>query len=201
MKDRENSERVATARQAPSLKARISRHLRGPGLAGSGSSPLHLASMDLNYTHEFNGTPAQVAELFRNEAFIDDVAKHAGATEHSVTIDGAVTNLDLTLPAPESIAKFFGKGIKIKQSFSWGSPDADGVHKGTFTVDIVGAPVTVTADATLSPTGEASSRAVYVGELNVKIPLVGKKVEGQVEPMIARAFAGIERRAQAWLAQ
>jgi len=35
----------------------------------------------------------------------------------------------------------------------------------------------------------------------VKIPLVGKKIEAQVEPMIARAFAGIERRAQAWLTQ
>ena len=40
-----------------------------------------------------------------------------------------------------------------------------------------------------------------MGELSVKIPLVGKKVEAQVEPMIARAFAGIERRAQDWLSR
>ena len=75
------------------------------------------------------------------------------------------------------------------------------MRKGNFTVDIAGAPVTVEADATLSPTGPSSSEAVYVGELTVKIPLVGKKVEAQVEPMIARAFAGIERRAQDWLSR
>lgn len=157
--------------------------------------------MDLNYTHVFNGTPTQVAELFRNQEFIEDVAKHAGALEYSVRIDGDVSHLDLSLPAPESLSKFFSKGIKLSQSFSWGEPDVSGTRKGNFTVDVVGAPVTVTADATLVPTGEATSQATYVGELNVKIPLVGNKLEATIEPMIARAFAGIERRAQAWLAQ
>ena len=157
--------------------------------------------MQLNYKHEFNGSPDQVAALFRNEAFIDDVAEHANAIEHTVTIADDATHLDLTLPAPESISKFFGKGIRIKQSFAWGDPDDAGVRKGNFTVDIAGAPVTVEADAALSPTGPSSSEAVYVGELTVKIPLVGKKVEAQVEPMIARAFAGIERRAQDWLSR
>lgn len=157
--------------------------------------------MQLNYKHEFNGSPDQVAALFRNEAFIDDVAKHANAIEHTVNIADDVTHLDLTLPAPESISKFFGKGIRIKQSFTWGEPGDAGVRKGIFTVDIAGAPVSVEADATLSPTGPSSSEAVYVGELSVKIPLVGKKVEAQVEPMIARAFAGIERRAQDWLSR
>ena len=71
--------------------------------------------MQLNYKHEFNGSPDQVAALFRNEAFIDDVAKHANAIEHTVNIADDATHLDLTLPAPESISKFFGKGIRIKQ--------------------------------------------------------------------------------------
>ena len=44
-----------------------------------------------------------MAALFRNEAFIDDVAKHANAIEHTVNIADDVTHLDLTLPAPESI--------------------------------------------------------------------------------------------------
>ena len=39
----------------------------------------------------------------------------------------------------------------------------------------------------------------YEGELKVKIPLVGKKVEAQVEPFIVQAFAGMERRARVWL--
>ncbi|MDO5065962.1 MAG: DUF2505 domain-containing protein [Propionibacteriaceae bacterium] len=157
--------------------------------------------MKLNYRHEFNGTTDEVVALFRNPEFIEDIAKHAGALDHTVSFEGETTHLKLTLPAPDSIAKFFGKGIKIAQSFAWGDPDADGNRQGIFTVDISGAPVAVQANAVLSPTGENTSAAQYDGELEVKIPLVGKKVEAQVEPMIKSAFAGIERRAQAWLSK
>lgn len=155
--------------------------------------------MKLNYRHEFNGTTDEVAALFRNPDFIGDVARHAGATEHTVEIEGETTHLKLVVPAPESIARFFGKGIKLSQSFAWGAPDEAGNRQGKVSVDVAGVPVTVQLGAVLSPTGEAASTAVYDGELEVKIPLVGKKVEEQVEPMIGRAFAGIERRAKAWL--
>ena len=55
----------------------------GPHAIGSSIEPLDygpettatLVPMQLNYKHEFNGSPDQVAALFRNEAFIDDVAK------------------------------------------------------------------------------------------------------------------------------
>lgn len=70
-----------------------------------------------------------------------------------------------------------------------------GVRKGIFTISIAGAPVNVETDATLSPTGPSSSETVYAGELNVKIPLVGKEVKAQVGPMIAHVSAGIKRRA------
>ncbi|MDO5083923.1 DUF2505 domain-containing protein [Arachnia propionica] len=157
--------------------------------------------MKLNYRHEFNGTTDEVVALFRNPEFIDDIARHAGALEHTVDIDGETTHLKLSLPAPESISKFFGKGIKIAQSFAWSQPDEAGNRQGIFTVDIAGAPVAVEANALLSPAGENASVAQYDGELEVKIPLVGKKVEGMVEPMIKSAFAGIERRARAWLSK
>lgn len=160
-----------------------------------------LSAMKLNYRHEFNGSTDEVVALFRNPDFIDDVAKHAGALDHTVSIEGETTHLKLTLPAPDSIAMFFGKGIKIAQSFAWDTPDEVGNRKGVFTVDISGAPVSVEANAVLSPAGENASVADYDGELEVKIPLVGKKVEGQVEPMIKAAFAGIERRARAWLSK
>ena len=35
----------------------------------------------------------------------------------------------------------------------------------------------------------------------MKIPLVGKKVEGLTEPFIRDAFEGLERRAADWLAR
>lgn len=158
-----------------------------------------LSAMKLNYSHEYHGSTDDVVALFRNPEFIEDVAKHAGALEHTVTVEGDTTHLRLTLPAPSAIAPFVGKGIKIAQSFAWGDPDEAGTRRGTVTVDVAGVPVAVEAQGLLSPNGENASTAQYEGDLEVKIPLVGKKVESQVEPMIKSAFAGIERRVNAWL--
>ena len=71
---------------------------------------------------------------------------------------------------------------------------------GTVTVDVVGMPVDVNAQAEMLPK-DGATEGRYTGDLKVKIPLVGKKVEAQVEPFIRDAFAGLERRAADWLSR
>ena len=67
-------------------------------------------------------------------------------------------------------------------------------------MDVPGMPIDVRAKAVISPDGNGA-RGDYSGQLNVKIPLIGKKVEAQVAPFITQAFDGVERRANHWLAQ
>lgn len=156
--------------------------------------------MQLNYRHKYNGTPEQVVALMRNKEFISDVARHAGATSHDVSFEGDVTKLRMTLPVPGDLARFVGGSVDLTQYFSWGEPAADGVRRGSVDVDVKGLPVAVAAKATLRPVGDATE-GDYAGDLNVKLPLVGGKVEKMVAPFIAEAFGGIERRAQDWLAR
>lgn len=66
-------------------------------------------------------------------------------------------------------------------------------------VNVQGAPVAVVATGLLQPTVNNGSRADFRGSLTVRIPLVGRKIEAQVAPMITEAFEGIERRANHWL--
>lgn len=161
-----------------------------------------IVTMHLQFSHQYNGSSDRVVQLMRNPEFIADIASHAGARAHKVRIDGDVANLEMELLAPESMSKFLGRGVKLSQRISWGEPDAQGVRTGTMEIDVKGAPVKVDATGVLSPTGEQSSRAEFEGDLNVKIPLVGKKLESQVlEPMIRDAFAAIERRTNEWLAR
>lgn len=157
--------------------------------------------MHLNFTHQYNGSTDRVVELLRNPEFIRDVASHAGAASSDVRVDGDVVHLDMELPAPASVAKIVGGAVRLTQTMSWGAPDAQGVRQGRMDVDVKGAPVNVDAAGSLHPTGDQSSRADFQGDLNVRIPLVGKKLEAQVAPMITQAFAGIERRANEWLAR
>ena len=159
-----------------------------------------VGSMQFDYTHTYATTPDKVVDLMRTEEFIDDVATHAGAVSHTVAVGPEKTLLAMKLPVPENLAKFVGSTILLEMTFRFQPPAADGSVPGTVDVDVAGLPVDVTARALLTPTG-GTTTAHYAGTLTVKIPLVGRKVEKQVEPFIRDAFGGLERRAAAWLAR
>ena len=156
--------------------------------------------MKLDYVHTYDADPERVVALLRNEDFLTDVAQHAGALEHSVAVNPDNTSLNMALPVPANLAKFVGSSIKINQTFHFEEPRPDGVINGTVTVDVVGMPVDVNAQAEMLPK-DGATEGRYTGDLKVKIPLVGKKVEAQVEPFIRIAFAGLERRAADWLSR
>lgn len=155
--------------------------------------------MKLDYTQAYPAEPARVVELLRNKEFVEDVARHAGATEYDADVraDGS-TKLSMKLPVPEKLPRFVGQSIQLNQIFRFSEVAADGTARGTVDVEVPGMPVEVDAQGLLTPEGERTV-ARYTGELKVKIPLVGKKVEAQVEPFIRQAFDGLERRAADWL--
>lgn len=155
--------------------------------------------MHLSYQHSYPASADDVVALMANPDFLGDVADHAGATSHSVRVEGRTTHMEMALVAPKDITKFVGSSINVTERLTWGDPDAQGVRRGTIEFKVAGLPVNINARAILTPTGPASSRATYEGDLDVKIPLMGKKIEKMVAPNIDDAFAGLERRADHWL--
>lgn len=155
--------------------------------------------MHLSYRHTYDASTDTVVALMANPAFLADVAEHAGATSHDVRVEGATTHMEMSLEAPREVAKFIGNTIRVTQSLTWGDPDGEGVRRGTVDIQVAGVPVNASASALLTPTGPNSCVGTYEGELNVRIPFVGKKVETMVAPSINDAFDGIERRSKEWL--
>ena len=155
--------------------------------------------MHLSYRHTYDASTDAVVALMANPDFLSDVAEHSGATSHDVRVVGATTQMEMALEAPADVARFVGKTIHVTQALAWGPPGADGVRHGTVDIAVAGMPIKISASAVLVPTGPDSSVGTYEGDLNVRIPLVGKKVESLVAPSINDAFDGIERRAQEWL--
>lgn len=157
--------------------------------------------MDLNFHHTYDGSAERVVDLMRTKEFVEDVARHGGAESYDVSIDGEVARLNMALASPPNIAKVVGARVQLTQTMSWGAPDAQGNRPGAIQVEVSGMPVQVNASSTLRPTGAESSEADFQGTLNVRIPLLGRTIEAQIAPMIADAFAGIERRANDWLSR
>lgn len=154
--------------------------------------------MKLAFQQAYPAPPQRVLELLRNDEFIDDVAQHAGAVSHEARVLGDRTELDMELPTPQHVASVVGKTVKLTLAMAFAEPRDDGSVPGTVDVTVPGMPVQAQMTGLLSPRGEETV-GEYNGELKVKIPLVGKKVEAQIEPYVVSAFNGIERRAKVWL--
>ena len=157
--------------------------------------------MQMSFHHSYPGSREEVVALFRNPEFLADMAHHAQATHHEISVTDTHTQLDLTLSPPPQIATFTGSAIHMSQIFRWLQPDETGSRRGTVDVTVAGLPVKVNAQAILRPINASTSEADYHGDLTVKVPLVGRKIEKQIAPMISEAFEGIEHRIRHWLSQ
>ena len=156
--------------------------------------------MKLDYTHTYAAAPERVIALLRDPEFLADVARHAGALEHSSDVTPDAIRLRMRLPVPSQLTKFVGQSVQLQQVFRFEPPRDDDVIVGSVDVDVPGMPVDVNADAEMRPTPEGTTGS-YTGDVKVKIPLVGKKVESLMEPFIREAFDGLERRAADWLSR
>jgi hypothetical protein len=71
----------------------------------------------------------------------------------------------------------------MTQKERWHAPDADGVRRGTMSVDVKGVPATTDATYELRPTDTGTRHSVK-GDMELKIPLIGKKLGGFLSGMI-----------------
>ncbi|NLE96781.1 MAG: DUF2505 domain-containing protein [Propionibacterium sp.] len=154
--------------------------------------------MKLAFQQAFPATPDRVVDLLRNEEFIADVASHAGAKEHSARILADRTELDMEIPTPANVQSVIGKTVKLSLMMQFSGARSDGSIPGSVEVKVPGMPVEAAALGLLTPQ-DGNTVGTYDGELKVKIPLVGKRVEAQIEPFVVAAFRGIEKRAGVWL--
>ena len=105
--------------------------------------------------------------------------------------------VDQTQPAdgiPSFAKKFVGEQIQIVQREAW--KDAS---SATLVVEIPGKPATSRAASTspATPTGRLRPCA---GDIKVKIPMLGGKLEGLIGDLLKKALKSEQRVGRAWLA-
>ncbi len=146
-------------------------------------------SRALSSTLDLPGTPAQVLAVRTSQAWVDLKAErlHDGSTlvERSADPSGAVTTVvsrDLPSGGPGFLERFLPKDGKVVQRETWSVPDATGASRGTWSVEIPGAPARLAGDCSLTPQGDGC-RQLITGAAHVPIPLVGGKAEQYVADM------------------
>lgn len=177
---------------APGGDARAAAGLWGGAIHGR-SEPMHLISRQ-----EFPADPARVHAMVTDEDFLAHAAAELGSVDARVAATSARTAVEASVPSPSEIRAFIGPTLRIVQETTWAEPQTDGRRSGTVTITVPGAPVTLVGSALLAPTA-SGSEITYDGDLTVKVPLLGSRIEAQAAPTILEAFEAQGRVGRAWL--
>ncbi len=154
--------------------------------------------------------PQTVFEMLCDREFQERKCRATGALEYSVDVvrhgDGSATiTTRRTMPTdsfPDFVRSFVGESVQLVEVDTWQPAADDGTRAGTLSVEIAGTPVQMSASLLLAPEGgeRRPGTVQHVdGELKVKVPLVGGKIEKAAEPAIRMAIRTEARVGQDWL--
>jgi hypothetical protein len=155
---------------------------------------------------EYEGSVEQIHRAFSDETYWLERLADSGADEatlDSMSVDGGGVDVVTTqvLRAdrlPAMVTQFHPGDLAIVREEKW-SPVTDG--KATAAVDgsIPGAPVTLSGTAVLAPRENGGSRLEFTVTVEVRIPLVGGKVENFIGSQLVELLIGEQRFTTAWI--
>jgi hypothetical protein len=97
---------------------------------------------------------------------------------------------------PEFVTKIRPGNLEIHRSEKWGGLTGD-TATGTFVADVQGAPAKISGTTTLHVDGTGSSLTVH-GEVEVRIPLLGGRVEEMIAEQLQRLMGKEDGFTQEW---
>lgn len=157
---------------------------------------------------DYEGSVEQVHQAFRDEQYwlarlADSGADYA--TLDSIRLDDgggvAVTTTQILRAdrLPGLVTQFHRGDLEIRRVESW-TGLIDGRAEATVTGSISGAPVSLSGDAQLAP-WDTHARMAFRATVEVRIPLVGGKVENFIGGQLMDLLIAEQRFTTMWIAE
>lgn len=155
---------------------------------------------------DYEGSVEQVHRAFGDERYwlarladsgADDTALDALTVTDAGAIHVITTQVLRADRLPGLVAQFHRGDLRIRREEHW-QPVRDSRSTGTVTGAIPGAPVALSGDATLGPTDSGSRLSVHL-TVEVKVPLVGGKIEGFIGAQLADLLVAEQRFTSVWI--
>ena len=157
----------------------------------------------MKFSHDlaYDAAPEAVAAMLADPAFRERVCTALHVLRHEVSVEGAGAGMrvvvDQTQPAkgiPPFAKKFVGDEIRIVQRERW-----TGTSSADLDVEVPGKPGTMAGGIRLVADGGGTVQEV-TGDIRVKVPLVGGRIEALVGDILRSALEAEQRVGRAWLA-
>ncbi len=102
---------------------------------------------------------------------------------------GAVVAVSRRLPdgGPSFMQKLGPRDGRVVQTDTWG-PAAAGARRGTWSAAFPGSPGDVSGTTVLEPTADGC-RWTVAGQVSIRLPLVGGKIESYLAPLVEKLVA------------
>jgi hypothetical protein len=155
---------------------------------------------------EYDGTVEQIHRAFADERYW--LARLAQSGADKATLDSMTTGADggidvittQTLHAdklPGIVAQFHHGDLSFVREEVW-TPVTDGQASAVVKGSIPGAPATLSGTAVLTPSG-TGSRLKFKATVEVRIPLVGGKVENFIGSQLVELLTAEQHFTTAWI--
>jgi Protein of unknown function (DUF2505) len=123
-----------------------------------------------------------------------------GESGNDGTVDVVTLQVIRSQHLPGLITQVHRGDLGVRREESWG-PITDGTATASLTGEIVGAPATLSGIAILSPiAGSGGSRIVFEVSVQVRIPLIGGKLEKVIGAQLAAVVEAEQRFTASWIA-
>lgn len=157
----------------------------------------------MEFSHElsYDADLEAVAAMLADPAFREKVCAELHVLRHEVSVDGTGAGMAVVIDQtqrakgiPGFAKKFVGEEIRIVQRETWHDATSADLR-----IEVPGKPGTMGGRITLTGDGMRTVERV-TGEVQVKVPLLGGKLEGLVGDLLASAYDAEQRVGRAWLA-
>jgi uncharacterized protein DUF2505 len=159
---------------------------------------------------EYEGTVEQVHRAFSDEQYwlvrladsgADDATLDSMDIGEDGSIDVVTTQTLRSDRLPAVVTQFHRGDLSFVREETW-TPVHDGRATATIKGSITGAPATLTGTAALAPaTSGAGSRLEFKATVEVKVPLVGGKIENFIGSQLIDLLIAEQRFTTVWITE
>ncbi len=153
--------------------------------------------MKLTHSVRYDAPLADVYAMLTDPVFREKAARAQGVTSVDVTLDGGDIRLEMQQPTtdlPGFARKVVGENSNVVQAESW-----NGTDTAEFSITMPPLPGGINGTRTLKADGDGTLDT-FEGEAQVKIPLIGGKLENLIGSKLTEGWNNEHSLGVAWLA-